>query len=386
MKTLYKYLLLAFLIENIMTQTYLLGFMSEYLFYPFLFLGLLAFANPFLWRAQNISRFSCIYILMAIYIIYEFTIGSTYISERNLIYLVSKIATFGIIISGITYGETFYKEKGVIILVACMAFFLCYGIISGDNAVISGTGRIRAGYTNENTTGTMGALTVGMLLFYMRDRKWNALYGLFLIIGCYGVFAGASRAGFLMLFLMIILRFGLNVKTALFIIIVGSVGVYLLPSFGLETVGLQRMIDTYNGVEGSNREPERLAAEWMIAQKPWVGWGFEVRNVGFALSLSKLGSHNGYLEIIKQMGIPFAVLYFLTIAVTLLRSWLAKNKHHESMNVYLALALMLLVKANYESLFVGVHEYGTNVFFTALGMASAHLYYLKHRKIGKCLK
>lgn len=386
MKTLYKYLLLAFLIENIMTQTYLLGFMSEYLFYPFLFLGLLAFANPFLWRAQNISRFSCIYILMAIYIIYEFTIGSTYISERNLIYLVSKIATFGIIISGITYGETFYKEKGVIILVACMAFFLCYGIISGDNAVISGTGRIRAGYTNENTTGTMGALTVGMLLFYMRDRKWNALYGLFLIVGCYGVFAGASRAGFLMLFLMIILRFGLNVKTALFIIIVGSVGVYLLPSFGLETVGLQRMIDTYNGVEGSNREPERLAAEWMIAQKPWVGWGFEVRNVGFALSLSKLSSHNGYLEIIKQMGIPFAVLYFLTIAVTLLRCWLAKNKHHESMNVYLALALMLLVKANYESLFVGVHEYGTNVLFTALGMASAHLYYLKHRKIGKCLK
>lgn len=386
MKTLYKYLLLAFLIENIMTQTYLLGFMSEYLFYPFLFLGLLAFANPFLWRAQNISRFSCIYILMAIYIIYEFTIGSTYISERNLLYLVSKIATFGIIISGITYGDTFYKEKGVIILVACMAFFLCYGIISGDNAVISGTGRIRAGYTNENTTGTMGALTVGMLLFYMRDRKWNALYGLFLIIGCYGVFAGASRAGFLMLFLMIILRFGLKVKTALFIIIVGSVGVYLLPSFGLETVGMQRMIDTYNGVEGSNREPERLAAEWMIAQKPWVGWGFEVRNVGFALTLSKLSSHNGYLEIIKQMGIPFAVLYFLTIAVTLLRCWLAKNKHHESMNVYLALALMLLVKANYESLFVGVHEYGTNVFFTALGMASAHLYYLKHRKIGKCLK
>lgn len=380
MKTLYKYLLLAFLIENIMTQTYLLGFMSEYLFYPFLFLGLLAFANPFLWRAQNISRFSCIYILMAIYIIYEFTIGSTYISERNLIYLVSKIATFGIIISGITYGETFYKEKGVIILVACMAFFLCYGIISGDNAVISGTGRIRAGYTNENTTGTMGALTVGMLLFYMRDRKWNALYGLFLIVGCYGVFAGASRAGFLMLFLMIILRFGLNVKTALFIIIVGSVGVYLLPSFGLETVGLQRMIDTYNGVEGSNREPERLAAEWMIAQKPWVGWGFEVRNVGFALSLSKLSSHNGYLEIIKQMGIPFAVLYFLTIAVTLLRCWLAKNKYHEHMGMYLALALMLLVKANYESLFIGVHEYETNVFFFALGMSSYHLYMLKQKR------
>lgn len=75
MKTLYKYLLLAFLIENIMTQTYLMSFMSEYLFYPFLVLGILAFVNPELWRSKNLSRFSPLYILMALYILYEFTIG-----------------------------------------------------------------------------------------------------------------------------------------------------------------------------------------------------------------------------------------------------------------------------------------------------------------------
>lgn len=383
MKTLYKYLLLAFLIENIMTQTYLMSFMSEYLFYPFLVLGILAFVNPELWRSKNLSRFSPLYILMALYILYEFTIGSAYIDNKTLLYLVAKVATFGIIISGITYGEEFYKTKAVILLVSFMAFFLCYGIITGENVVMGGTGRIRVGYTNENTTGTMGALTAGMLLFYMRNRKWNAFYAILLIIGCYGIFAGASRAGFLMLFLMVILRFGLNLKTVLFILLVGGVGIFLLPSIGLDTVGMQRMINTYNGVEGSNREPERLAAEWMISQRPFIGWGFENVNQGYALFLSKLGPHNGYLEIAKQMGIPFAILYFLTIAVTLIRCWLAKNKHHEYMNVYLALALMLLVKANYESLFVGVHEYGTNVFFTALCMSSAHLYYLKHKKIGQ---
>ena len=143
------------------------------------------------------------------------------------------------------------------------------------------------------------------------------------------------------------------------------------------------MVNTYNGVEGSNRDFERLAAELMIKERPWDGWGFEAENQGLAATITMLGPHNGYLEIAKQMGIPFAILYFLTIAVTLIRCWLAKNKHHEYMNVYLALALMLLVKANYESLFVGVHEYGTNVFFTALCMSSAHLYYLKHKKIGQ---
>lgn len=183
-----------------------------------------------------------------------------------------------------------------------------------------------------------------------------------------------------MLFLMVILRFGLNVKTAAFIIIVGGIGLYVLPSLGLETVGVQRMVNTYNGVEGSNRDYERLAAEIMIKERPWEGWGFEAENQGLAATITMLGPHNGYLEIVKQMGIPFAVLYFLSIAVTLLRCWLAKNKYHEHMGMYLALALMLLVKANYESLFIGVHEYETNVFFFALGMSSYHLYMLKQKR------
>lgn len=363
-----------------MTQTYLLGFMSEYLFYPFLVLGILAFVNPEMWRSKNLLRFRCLHLLMAIYILYEFSIGAAYLDEKTLLYLVAKIATFGIIISGIIYGEEFYRDKAVIILVSFMAFFLCYGIITGENVVMGGGGRIRAGYTNENTTGAMGALISGMLLFYMRNRKWNAFYVLLLIIGCYGIFAGASRAGFLMLFLMVILRFGLNIKTALFIVSVALIGIYLLPSLGLDTVGMQRLIDTYNGVEGSNREPERQAAEWMIAQKPWTGWGFEAENQGLAATITMLGPHNGYLEIVKQMGIPCTVLYFLSIAVTLLRCWLAKNKYHEHMGMYLALALMLLVKANYESLFIGVHEYETNVFFFALGMSSYHLYMLKQKR------
>lgn len=363
-----------------MTQTYLLGFMSEYLFYPFLVLGLLAFVNPELWNAKNLSRFSILYILMAIYIIYEFSIGSKYIDEKTLYYLVAKIATFGIFISGINYGEDFYRDKAVIILATFMAFFLCYDIITGENVVMGATGRIRAGYTNENTTGAMGALTAGMLLFYMRNRKWNAFYAILLIIGCYGIFAGASRAGFLMLFLMVILRFGLNIKTGLFILLVGAVGIFLLPSIGLDTVGVQRMVNTYNGVEGSNRDFERLAAEIMIKERPWEGWGFEAKNQGIAATITMLGPHNGYLEIVKQMGIPCTVLYFLSIAVTLLRCWLAKNKYHEHMGMYLALALMLLVKANYESLFIGVHEYETNVFFFALGMSSYHLYMLKQKR------
>lgn len=361
-----------------MTQTYLLSFVSEYLFYPFLFLGIIAFINPELWKAKNISRFSCLYILMALYILYEFTIGAEYIDEKTLYYLVAKIATLGIIISGITYGEEFYRDKAVIVLIIFMAFILCYGVISGENNATGLSGRIRAGYTNENTTGTMGALIAGMLLFYLRKRQWNVLYAIILVVGCYGIFAGASRAGFLMLFLMVILRFGLNLKTAMFIVSVGLIGIYLLPSLGLDTVGMQRMIDTYNGVEGSNRDPEREAAEWMIAQRPWCGWGYEAVNQGYALMLSKLAAHNGYLEVTKQMGIPFAILYFLTIAVSLLRSWLAKNKSHKSMNVYLALALMLLVKANYESLFIGVHEYETNLFFFALAMSSYQTYMLKH--------
>lgn len=370
-----KYLLFVLLLENIITQTSLMGWLSAYLFYPFMALGALFIVNGSIFKGEKLKKFGWMYALMVIYIIYEFLIGIDYISQKTLLYLIAKITTFAIIIVSIDANEAFYRGKAVWWLACAMGFFLIVGMATGGN--VGGSGRALAGYTNSNTAGSMGAMTVGMILFYMRGRKWSTVPILIMLFGMYGVLAGASRAGFMVLFLLVFLRYGVNAKTVGTIGLVIVLGLFILPAVGVETVGLQRLEDTINGTEGTNRGVERQAAEWMISQKPWTGWGFQAINQGYAAVLTPLPSHNGYLEIVKQMGFPAGIIFFLIILTPIMNYWNTLQRNHLKMNIFFALVLVSLIKANYEAGFVGVHEYGTNLFFSALAMMSSQTYSLK---------
>lgn len=371
-----KYLLFVFLLENIMVQTSLMGALANPMFYVFLAIGMLCAFDSKIWSGEAFKKFGWAYALMVLYVFYEFVVGAQYINQKTLLYLISKIVTFVIIICGITYNENFYRGKAIKWLIITMSFFLLYGLVSGD---ASSSGRMEVGYTNSNTVGSMGAIIVGMTVFYVNGKKWNWWMILCLLTGMFGVLAGGSRAGFLMLGLLVFLRYGFNIKTIGMCATLVILGLFVLPHFGIDTVGLQRLIDTINGIEGTNRDVEREAAEWMIAQKPWIGWGYQAVNQGEALLISKLSSHNGYLEIIKQMGYPCAIAYFIIIGLVIVNGARCIYAKKLKMNMFIAIALMYLIKANYEALFIGVHELGTNLFFFALAMVSAQLYKVKQR-------
>lgn len=375
-----KYLLFAFLLENILVQTSMLRWLSDYLFIPFLAVGAFCMLSPSFWSRENFGKFRWIYLLMMLYVGYEFTIGIQYIDSKTLLYTLSKVVTLGIIITSISCNAPFYRGKAVYWLVIAMAFFMFYGMLFGD-VIHPVNGRMQAGFTNANTAGSMGALTVGFVLFYMKGRRWNLLTVLIILVGFYGILAGGSRAGFLMLLMLIFFRFGINYKTVTLVGLLIITGLYILPAMNIHTVGLQRMVDTYNGIEGTNREFEREAAEWMIAQKPWTGWGYAVQNVGYAAKLSMLGSHNGYLEIIKQMGFPCAILYFAILLITIVKALFNRQYRRHGIDLFLSLSIMLAVSANYESLFIGVHEYNTNLFFIALALVSARYYGIKQKTL-----
>lgn len=336
--------------------------------------------SPSFWSRENLGKFRWMYLLMILYVGYEFTIGMQYIDSKTLLYTLSKVVTFGIIITSISCNAPFYRGKAVYWLVIAMGFFMCYSMLMGD-VTNAGNGRMMAGFTNSNTAGSMGALTVGLVLFYMKGRRWNPLTVLIILVGFYGILAGGSRAGFLMLLLLVFFRYGINYKTVTVVGLLVITGLYILPAFDVHTVGIQRMVDTYKGIEGTNREFEREAAEWMIAQKPWTGWGYAVQNVGYAAKLSMLGSHNGYLEIIKQMGFPCAILYFIILLIPIVKALFNRQYRRHGIDLFLSLSIMLAVSANYESLFIGVHEYNTNLFFIALALVSARYYGIKQKTL-----
>jgi hypothetical protein len=370
-----KYILIAFLVENILTQTILVGRLTDYVFYPFMVIGLSFLFSPSMWTRKNLQKFGGLFALAGIYVIYQFTFGLDNLNGKNCLYLLAKLSTFGIMMAGIGANEDFYKQKALPILFYTMAAFLLWGVVSGGEMNVNG--RARAGFTNENTAGAMGAFTVGMVLFYTKNNRWTISYFVVMLIGFYGVLAGASRAGFLMLFLLIFLRYGVNIKTVGIVGLLFVFGTYVLPAIGVETVGIQRLTDTIDGKEGTNRDIERLAGEWMISQKPISGWGFNVTNQGYAASLTPMPSHNGYIEIAKQIGIPMAVLYFSVIVVTTLTYLRRTKQHKKSITIYGTIVIMSFLKANYEGMFIGVHDCTTNLFFFSYAMMIANSFQMK---------
>lgn len=376
MRTIEKYLLFAYLLENIFVQTFLMGAVSDMLFYPLLGLGVICMFTSRMTTQQAVAKYWPLFVMMGLYVFYEFALAPE-IDTKTLLYLIAKVVTLGIIIVGLNTNEEFYRTSALRWLIYAMAFFLLYGLLTGGDNVAE-TGRMRTGFTNENTVGAMGANIVGLLIFYLRDKQWTKIDYLILALGVFGVLAGASRAGFLMLSMLVVLRYGINMKTLMFAVGIYIFGVFILPQVGIHTVGIDRMMDTIDGTEGSNREVERLAAQMMIAERPLTGWGFQAENQGEALLLSELGSHSGYLEIIKQMGYPVGITFFATIAISILLYLRQLVDKQALITLAGAMVIVLLVKANYEGLFVGVHEFETNLFFFFLAMMSLETYILKN--------
>ena len=149
--------------------------------------------------------------------------------------------------------------------------------------------------------------------------------------------------------------------------------------FSLNLAGVERLESTISGEVGTNRDIERLATQMMIDEKPYTGWGFGAKNVGAAADLSELGSHNGYLETIKFMGYPFSILYFVILfgsVIPMLSYYRCKDM---TIRYHLANVLSHFVCALYEGVFVGVHEFSTNIIFYSLAVLTAYSYYQKKR-------
>lgn len=366
MTKLKNYLLFFWLLENIAVQTSLFGAFSSYFFYTFLVFGAIFLIFGDIWKRDVIAIYWPLYALSFVYLLYEFTLGYNTINSRSLLYLAAKFTTFAIIINSVENNYYFYESKLFKGLACFMIFFILYSFMTGGGADAS-VGRAKIGFTNTNTTSGMGAFILASVLFSY--ERWNLKNIILAGIGLFAVLAGGSRAGILVSLIIIFMRYGITPKMFLILITVVTTAAFIFPLIGLETVGVERFLDTINGVEGTNRDAEREACWMMIHERPWTGWGFEAQNQGAALAVSALGSHNGYFETLKFMGIPFGGLW---IGIYLLSVFIIIVKYYRNgieRDIFLALLVAFSVNAYFEGLFIGIHEFSTNIIFFCIAMA-----------------
>lgn len=371
MKLLKKYILFVFLIENLLAQSPFGGYV-HWLFYLMLLAGIILMLGGGFLKSSSFRKCRPLYLLGIVYIIYQFTLGIETLSVSTITYLIAKVTTFVIITISVVDDWDFYARKVPFYLSIVVFIILLFGLSGSET--LNTTDRLQLGFGNTNSTSSLSAFCVATVFFFW-NRKHAILYILIALVAAYSMLAGGGRNAILMLAIMLMIWTGMSFRRIIIAFSLVCVLLCLINIFSLDLAGIERIEATMSGEVGTNRDLERLATQLMIEEKPYTGWGFGATNVGAAAELSELGSHNGYLETIKFMGYPFAVLYFIILFGSMVPMLNYYRSNDMSVRYHLANVLSHFACAFFEGLYVGVHEFSTNIVFYSLAVLTTYRYY-----------
>lgn len=375
LKNVSKYNLLFLLAANLTSQYKPLVFLSEQLFYISLAIGLLCvFINiPDLLNQKKRNAIPLLFSLITIYSLYHFTIGIQYWNGDSWNYYLARVVTLLITFFGVTSNYKFYFEDLMFWLSIVIAACLVYGTIIDGTAA---QGRYYLAFGNPNSTSAISTVGFAGFLYCKNRPKYVWIMGA--IICLWGVTAGGSRTMSVLCILAMILRFKFSLKTIVIFFFASIILVRILPLLGLETIAIDRLVDVFENKNFvGSREDVRQATMMMIDMRPIEGWGFKSGIVGEAAEISVMGSHNGYLDIIKAMGYPFAILIFVVIFLNLFRIRKYVFSKDPIILYHCFIIIAVLLGAMYESMLHGVNYILNTLFYTSFSLLT---YRMKMRK------
>ena len=364
-----------FLIENLCTQTILLYSYTMPIFYILLGLGILMVLRPSNWSFFSFGRFGWMFSLSIIYVLHCFVFGLEFLDQENILYLIAKIATFFIIITSLNENLEYYEEKGIFLFALIASLFIIYGfIMPGAEIEFDGEMRNAFGFVNPNAMGGIATIIFGVLVCEYHHQRWPIWALILCVLSVFGVMASGSRSSIIVLVLMFLSQYKFSFKTVFYVAMALLLLMVVLPKFGVEITGVNRMQATLSGELGSNRGDERIAAEIMIQERPWVGWGLVTENQGRAAQVTMMSSHHSYLDLAKTMGIPLAIIWILVVVSVIIRYLFNMRRYGLPFDFFCVYVLCTLFKGFFEAMFAGAHEIQTNIFYVCLAVLSMRLY------------
>lgn len=360
------YWAILYLVGNIFSQYMLLNPLADITFNVLILVGFLINITKIqnLSNKQIVKANSFIFAYAAIMIVYQATFGMQHINEKTWTYLVAKIvADFAFIIS-IAKMPSFYKEKAYPLIAVFTAILIAVGIVYGGGGLII-NGRMTYGFGNSNSLGAIGAICAGALFISAKKLKvWQ-----WLVVGicAFGALKSGSRTGTAMLLLSLLLKYGIHKRTIL-VLIISYLSLQILHECGINFVGLDRFFDSVQeGNFDDTRYVEREATLLMIRTNPIEGNGLYAQQSREAAMISELGSHNGYLDLVKFMGIPLGglvILFLLQNVRMMFKRFFTTEDLNIRAHVYVVVATLLA--AMNEAYIWGVNQMVTTMMFISL--------------------
>ena len=375
MKFIAQYMLLVLLIANLTSQYVIFNPISNVLFYGVLGIGLVfSLLNCYKFLSKyNLKSTSILWGFILIYVTYQFTLGINYWNSESFNYLFAKVVVLLIIFWGITTNYDFYYRKMIPFLGIIIAILIVYGF-TFHNEVFAG--RSTCGFGNPNSTSAISSIGFASALLLDYKPRWLRIVSA--IICLFGVLAGGSRTIIVVCTIAVFLKYEFSLRSIFLFAAVALIAVYAFPYFGFKLNGIDRIIDVFsNGNFVGSRGTVRKATLMMINEHPIIGWGFKSGIQGEAAQLTKLGSHNGYLDTIKAMGYPFAILLFSYMATILYKIRGLLKSENPQIRYHLFVTVAILLATLYESYIIGVNQIMTNLLFVSITI----LQYCAHYKL-----
>lgn len=317
--------------------------------------------------AETRKIFPFFYALVVIYVLYQILFGYELSNAKSWTYFVAKIVcTLALIVSFSEFPE--FNSKSLL--------KICASVITGLTIIghfifnISANGRQALGFVNPNSMGALAAISLGILVFmpWQLSRKWinYALYGALII----AIMQSGSRNAMIMVIIMLLFKYGLKLGLVFKGLMVVAIVIFMLPKMGIQLTSFDRLTETVqSGNMAEGRENERKAAMVMIKEHPIEGNGLYATQSEESLKISQYGSHNGYLDFCKMLGIPLALILFLFLAIdyfNLLRYSIKTNFNSEKCCMFISTSV-LMASMN-EAYLWGVNQPVTTFFFVSFGL------------------
>lgn len=374
MEKIVKYWAFLYLLGNIFAQYRSLGFLAQPTFYILISLGviLLLMNIGSLFEKNMFKSHLFIYVFSLTLILYQFTFGLSYVNSKSITYLIAKVVCDFMFVVSIINNKDFYERKFYSYLPMLAVCLIGIGRFIGGIDII--TNRQTFGFGNSNAMCSIAALSAGCIFIQnanLRKRHWLAI-----AICVYGVLMGGSRTSMVILIFGFLFKYGLRVKT-LFVILLMYMSVSILDNVGLKFAGIDRLTATVkSGDYVDDRRFERKATIMMIKKNPIKGNGLYADNTGEAKKISQLGSHNGYLDILKFMGV---ILGGFSIIILFIHVYRMMIRFYSSPNLYIRTHLFIIISvlamAMYEAYIWGVNQMTTSFLFISMAFLG-HLLWL----------
>lgn len=350
-----RYWIVLFFFANICAHSALLRFAANPLFFASMGLGVVVIVGNLLNIVRhNILTKAKFCTLFAVFILlYQVFFGFSLIHAKSWTYFFSKITVCLAIAISVWSNYAYYKTIFLKILSITIALLLVYGAIRYPGSAGS---RVVFGLGNANTVGCLAAICFGIVLITDLFQKKYRLLLLFVSMG--SLLLSGSRCAMGAAVVAFIIKYGFRTKLVLALMMAYLIATIALPMLGVRGVGMERFtrsVAELNISEG--RDIERKATILMIEEAPISGHGLYAGQSKAARQISELGSHCGFLDILKMMGIPIGGALIVLMFWQIAGLYFKFRKSHDSVcQAHLFIVVSVFLSTFFEGFIWGINE------------------------------